>query len=224
MQVNLCQPDGGDIALQQMGWRRVEKTCGVQMSANGTPDNSRIGPKRDGAPVSRPAGRMKGTETPRPTPRALHVAAGQSGAPNWDVPTVVTVPVRDAAPETQEAKSFLVRNLSPRQVLAAQMLAQGRRGIEVAKALNLSEETVSRWRQRPEFQALMRQLLQETIDATRLGIVSLCAESIEHLRGLVRSFNDETSLKAITLILSRVGPVLGVIGASSLPPPDRGPQ
>ena len=136
--------------------------------------------------------------------------------------TDAPVPVRETAPEAQGAKPFLVRNLSPRQVLAAQMLAQGRRGIEVAKALSVSEETVSRWRQRPEFQALMRELLQETIDATRLGIVSLCAESILHLRGLIRSIDNDTSLKAITLVLGKVAPVLGVIGAEPARPPEAG--
>lgn len=198
----------------------MEKTSSVQMSANGTTDTNGGCPSRDAAPVFRPAGRMKGSGAPRPTPRPLRVAVGPSEAFNRDAPTDVTVSVRDAAPENQEAKAELVRNLSPRQVLAAQMLAQGWRGIEVAKALNMSEETVSRWRQRPEFQALMRQLLQETIDATRLGIVSLCAESILHLRGLIRSLDNDTSLKAITLILSRVGPVLGVIGAEAARPPD----
>ena len=199
----------------------MERTCSVQMSASGTADNSHVVPKRDDAPVLRPTERIKGSGTPRPTPRAQRVAVEPYGAFNRDAPTDVTVSVRDAAPETQEAKSFLVRNLSPRQVLAAQMLAQGRRGIEVAKALNVSEETVSRWRQRPEFQALMRELLRETIDATRLGIVSLCAESVLHLRGLIRSFDNDTSLKAITLVLGKVGPVLGVIGTElRRSPPD----
>jgi hypothetical protein len=127
------------------------------------------------------------------------------------------VPARETAQDAQEAKAELVRSLAPRQVLAAQMLAQGRRGIEAAKALNVSEETVSRWRQRPEFQALMREMLQQTVDATRLGLVSLCAESIEHLRGLVRSFDNKTSLAAITLVLAKAAPVLGVIGAELHP-------
>ena len=38
-------------------------------------------------------------------------------------------------------------------------------------------------------------------------------ESIDHLRGLVRSFSDETSPRAITLVLGKVGPVLNVVGS-----------
>jgi hypothetical protein len=90
----------------------------------------------------------------------------------------------------------------------------------VAAALGVSAEMVSRWRQCPEFQALMHRLHQETIDTTKLGIVSLCAESIDHPRGLLRSFDDATALKAITVILSKAAPVLGVIGTELRRPPD----
>ena len=117
------------------------------------------------------------------------------------------------AVDDMRSAPVVVEGLRPRQVIAANLLVQGRRGKDVAAALGVSAETVSRWRQRPEFQALMHRLLPETIDTTRLGIVSLCAESIEHLRGLLRSLDDATALKAITLILSRVAPVLSVIGA-----------
>jgi hypothetical protein len=78
--------------------------------------------------------------------------------------------------------------------------------------VGVSPETISRWRQQTAFQGLMHRLLQETVDAAKLGLVSLCAESILHLRGLIQSFSDDTSLKAITLVLGKVGPVLGVIG------------
>ena len=66
----------------------------------------------------------------------------------------------------------------------------------------------------------MHTLLQESIDSTKLGIVALCSESVEHLRGLIRSFSDATALKAITLILNKVGPVLGVVGAELRRPSD----
>lgn len=111
-----------------------------------------------------------------------------------------------------DGSALVVRELRPRQVQAANLLVQGMQGKEVAMVMKVAEETVSRWRQQPEFQALMRDLLQESVDATKLGLVSLCVESIVHLRGLVRSFDDATALKAISLILGKVGPVLGVIG------------
>ena len=105
------------------------------------------------------------------------------------------------------------RPLRPRQILAATMLVQGQQAKQVAATLQICPETLSRWRQRPEFEALMHELLRDTIDSARFGLVTLCAESVEHLRGLVRAFDDQTALKAISLVLSKVGPVLGVIGS-----------
>jgi hypothetical protein len=104
------------------------------------------------------------------------------------------------------------RALRPKQVRAATLLVLGQQGKDVAATIGVAPETLSRWRQRPEFEALMHELLRDTIDSARFGLVSLCAESVEHLRGLVRSFDDETALKAISLVLSKVGPVLAVVG------------
>ena len=152
-----------------------------------------------------------GTHHPSPNSVDIPLARSEASDPANDTGSVdAEVP---AASAVAKSTAVVVRELAPRQVRAAMLLVEGRRGTEVAKALNVAPETISRWRRRPEFQALTRELLQETVEATRLGIVSLCAESIDHLRGLVRSFNDDTSLKAITLVLGKVGPVLSVVGA-----------
>ncbi len=59
----------------------------------------------------------------------------------------------------------------------------------------------------------MHELLQESIAATRLGLVSLFSESIVHLRGLLNAFDNETALKAISLLFTKAGPVLTAINA-----------
>jgi hypothetical protein len=146
--------------------------------------------------------------------RGLPIKATKYAGPGGGV---ILVPAVD---DTRKSSLVAVEGLRPRQVLAANLLVQGRRGKDVAAALGVSAETVSRWRQLPEFQALMHRLLQETIDTTRLGIVALCAESIEHLRGLIRSFDDDKAMKAITLVLGKAAPVLGVIGSELRRPPD----
>lgn len=146
-----------------------------------------------------------------PTAVALSKACGSTKEPQMpDDPSTVS-----AHTDMQPSPAVMVHELRPRQVRAAQMLIEGRRGKDVAAAVGVSPETVSRWKAQPEFEEFTRLLLQDSVDATRLGIVSLCAESIEHLRGLVRSFNDQTALKAITLVLGKVGPVLGVISAET---------
>ena len=173
--------------------------------------------------LSHPAKRVGGSSTGKGSLHPVGVAVGPfaAGSRTGDEESAgdsMTTPTDDVRRST----SVLMEGVSPRQVAAARMLIEGRLGKDVAVAIGVSPETISRWRHRPEFEALMRELLQDTVDATKLGLVSLCAESIVHLRGLVRSFDDQTSLKAITLILGKVGPVLGIIGGElrQAPAPD----
>jgi len=107
----------------------------------------------------------------------------------------------------------VIAGLRPKQVLAAMMIVEGRMAKEVAQYLRVSPETVSRWRALPAFQALVRDMVQDSIDATKLGLLSLCSESIGHLRGLIRGMDDEMALKAITLLFSKAGPVLAAMSA-----------
>ena len=164
-----------------------------------------------------PAKRDNGPRTGHPNPKPSRIAGSPSKACGSTKETTMrdeTFPMSatTCGNDLPESTALVVRELRPRQILAARMLIEGRLGKDVAAAIGVSPETVSRWKAQPEFQDFTRLVLQDTIDATRLGIVSLCAESIEHLRGLVRSFNDQTALKEITLILGKVGPVLGVVG------------
>lgn len=76
------------------------------------------------------------------------------------------VPVDGPVSKKYRAKHMLpvVPGLRPKQVLAATMLAEGRMAKEVALLLEVSPETVSRWRAQPAFQLLVRELLQESIE------------------------------------------------------------
>ena len=107
----------------------------------------------------------------------------------------------------------VVPGLRPKQVKAAMMLVQGRMAKEVAVTLHVSPETVSRWRVQPAFQLLVRELVQDSIEATKLGLVSLFAESIVQLRGLIYGLDDPHALKAISLLFSKAGPVLAAMNA-----------
>lgn len=183
----------------------------VHSSARSNDGDKRRTPRRrpNAKAVSRPAKRINASGTGNPSLSELGIAVEGPWDPAHDADAEhhgISTAVATTLP------SVIVRDLRPKQVLAASMLVQGQQAKQVAATLGIAPETLSRWRHRPEFEALMRELLQDTVDATRLGLLSLCAESIEHLRGLVRSFSDATSLKAITLVLGKVGPVLGVIG------------
>jgi len=107
----------------------------------------------------------------------------------------------------------VVAGLRPKQVRAAMLLTEGWMAKEVARVMKVAPETVSRWRSQPAFQLLIRALLHDVIEAARLGLVSLCSESIAHLRGLMSAIDEKTQLKAISLLFSKAGPLLAAISA-----------
>ena len=49
--------------------------------------------------------------------------------------------------------------LNENQLLAVQLVAQGRSGKEIAQELSITEETISRWKKQPAFIALVNALL-----------------------------------------------------------------
>ena len=94
--------------------------------------------------------------------------------------------------------------LRPKQLDAAVLLIGGMIAKDVAQALGVAEETVSRWRARREFQEVMQGLLQERYDATRMAMVSLAQDAVEELRCLIHGSSDMTRLRAIELVLGRL--------------------
>ena len=57
--------------------------------------------------------------------------------------------------------------LKENQLLAIPLVVQGVSGREIAKQLSVAEETVSRWRQFPEFQAGVNSILMECREDTQ---------------------------------------------------------
>lgn len=82
-------------------------------------------------------------------------------------------------------------NLTDKQHLAALYLAQGMKGCDVAKALEVTPETVSKWRRNPAFQELCAStrgsIINESLDRVR----GLHAEAIDTLARLMKDGNSE---------------------------------
>jgi hypothetical protein len=74
----------------------------------------------------------------------------------------------------------------------------------VAEALDIAEETVCRWRKKPEFKDFMHSMLAERVQAARIGPLALTQDCIEQLRCLIHGGNELVSLRAIELVLSTV--------------------
>ena len=73
------------------------------------------------------------------------------------------------------------KNLNENQLLAVQLVAQGRSGKEIAKELSVAEETVSRWKKQPAFIALVNDLLGQLRDTTQQKMRNLVLLALEIL-------------------------------------------
>ena len=87
-------------------------------------------------------------------------------------------------------------NLNKRQRIAAEMLGTGHRATVVANCLGLSKETITRWRQLPEFEehclSTHRELCRDLI-SERLCLINKCHEVV--LEAL-SSGSDNKQIKA----------------------------
>jgi transcriptional regulator len=73
------------------------------------------------------------------------------------------------------------KNLNENQLLAVQLVAQGRSGKEIAQELSVTEETVSRWKKQPAFIALVNDLLGQLRDTTQQKMRNLVLLALEIL-------------------------------------------
>ena len=96
--------------------------------------------------------------------------------------------------------------LTPKQEKAAVLLIAGKSGVETAKALDISPETVCKWKQIPEFEALMNQLRGDAMESARETIRSTAKTAADTLRSLVTGAESESvRLRACVHLLEYLG-------------------
>jgi len=91
------------------------------------------------------------------------------------------------------------------QNTAIQLLVEGRGYGATAKALGISEVTLWRWRQDPDFRAELDRERGIKIEEYRAACDASGYEAVETLRELLRSGSDMVRCKAATAILDRCG-------------------
>lgn len=96
-----------------------------------------------------------------------------------------------------------IKNLSPQQHQAALLLAEGRAGREVAEALEVAPETISRWKQLPEFEVVINGCLVEARDAARLKLRTLASRAVAVFEELLcnQQLDPKVRLTAATQLL-----------------------
>ena len=91
--------------------------------------------------------------------------------------------------------------LNNNQLIAVQLVAQGKTGKFISQHLNVAEETISRWRKKPEFIALVNEMLNQLRDSTQQKMRNILFLSLEILeKELIKensSVNINLALKIV---------------------------
>ncbi len=87
------------------------------------------------------------------------------------------------------------KNLNENQLLAVQLVAQGRSGREIAKQLSVTEETISRWKKQPIFIASVNEILVQLREGIQQKMRNLIFQALEVIE--TELSNDENKNKAI---------------------------
>ena len=94
--------------------------------------------------------------------------------------------------------------LNQNQLLAIPLVAQGVSGKNVAKKIQVTEETVSRWKKLPEFQAEVNALLKECRDETQHKLRSLVNTALEVIKDELENSNSDQRVTIALKILQNM--------------------
>ena len=94
--------------------------------------------------------------------------------------------------------------LNQNQLLAIPLVAQGVSGKNVAKKIQVTEETVSRWKKLPEFQAEVNVLLKECREETQHKLRSLVNTALEVIKDELENKNSEQRITIALKILQNM--------------------
>ncbi len=98
------------------------------------------------------------------------------------------------------------KKLNETQQIAIQLLASGKSCTAVAKELDVSKETVSRWKQLPEFRAGINILVEEAREAIRSKMIKLASNALEVIESDLQAQDDPARRsKAAYRILQLIG-------------------
>ena len=90
------------------------------------------------------------------------------------------------------------KNLNENQLLAVQLVAQGRSGREIAKQLSVTEETISRWKKQPIFIASVNEILGQLKEGIQQKMRNLIFQALEILE--TELSDKENKNKALKLL------------------------
>lgn len=88
------------------------------------------------------------------------------------------------------------RKLKENQIIATQLVASGVNGREIAKTLSVSEETVSRWRQEPQFKKAVKRFQDATMEHVEESLKAMASVAVEVLGSILVDPKMDPKLRA----------------------------
>ena len=85
--------------------------------------------------------------------------------------------------------------LNNNQIITVQLVAQGKTGKFISEHLNVAQETISRWRKKPEFIASVNVVLNQLRDPTQQKMRNILFLSLEILEKELIKENSSLKIK-----------------------------
>lgn len=93
------------------------------------------------------------------------------------------------------------KQLPPKQLLAAQLLADGRPAKQVSEQVGISLSVLYKWKHVPAFNAYVNELLHTKEVTCYQDLYSLKPQAVETLKAMLTCKDSRTAIKAAELIL-----------------------
>lgn len=93
------------------------------------------------------------------------------------------------------------KQLPPKQLLAAQLLADGRPAKFVSEQVGISLSVLYKWKHIPAFNDYVNELLKTKEVTCYQDVYSLKPQAVETLKAMLNSKDSRTAIKAAELIL-----------------------
>lgn len=87
-----------------------------------------------------------------------------------------------------------------RELAVAALLAEPTVALAASKA-GVSEASLGRWLQRPEFQSAFRAARRQVVESAVAGLQAACGEAVETLKRNLRAESESAQIRAAALIL-----------------------
>ena len=97
--------------------------------------------------------------------------------------------------------------LNENQLLAVQLVASGLSGKEIAKKLVIQPETLSRWKNEPEFMAGVNSIIVDAQEATQAKLGKMTAQALKTIEDALNDESVPTHIRfnAAFKVLDKVG-------------------